>query len=462
MNRLILLLAIVSFAFGCNKDQFINDGNSSMTLSSDSIRFDTVFTSVGSITKSIKIFNLNDQMLLISSIRLAGGSNSAFNININGQASTQEQQIELPPGDSIYVFVRVSIDPSNATNPFIVSDSIEISCNGNLQWVQLEAYGQNAHFLNNHSVTSDENWVNDLPYVVSGSLNVQENVSLTIHKGVRIYMHGNASIRVQGSLSILGESGDSNKVVITNDRLDAPYNALPGAWTGLEFDPTSVNNEINWAVIRNAVNGISLKQDQGNDYQLSMRNSIIENTSGKAIASNGSSVYAENCLMSNNGQALRIENGGKHHLVHCTLASYSTMLVQHEQPLVFISDSFEDGGQTISFPTNALFENCIVWGDDGAQGNEVITDQKGTSNFLVQFTNSIIKTNNPDALQQFENCYLNVDPVFLNTDAAFGAFNFRLADQSPAIDNGIHTAVLRDLDNNNRSLPDVGCYEFVP
>ena len=121
MNRLILLLIIVVFTPGCKKDQFIYDGNATTLLSADSIRFDTVFTSAGSITRSLKIFNLNDQKILINSIRLAGGTNSPFKININGQAATQEQNIDLPAGDSMYVFVQVSIDPTNATNPFIVA-----------------------------------------------------------------------------------------------------------------------------------------------------------------------------------------------------------------------------------------------------------------------------------------------------------------------------------------------------
>jgi len=461
MNRLILLVIIVAFTLGCKKDQFINDGNATTTLSTDSIRFDTVFTSAGSITRSLKIFNLNDQKILINSIRLAGGTNSPFKININGQAATQEQHIELPAGDSMYVFVQVSIDPTNATNAFIESDSIEISCNGNLQWVQLEAYGQNAHFLSNHSIATHENWNNDIPYVLSGELNVRENASLTIQKGVRIYMHGDASIRVNGSLAILGESGDSNKVIITNDRLDVPYNALPGSWGGIIFESNSSANQVNWAIIRNAVNAISLQGDT-NDYHLSLRNSIIENSSGRAVSSNGSSFYAENCLLSNNGQALGIENGGKYHLVHCTLASYSTVLIQHKEPLVFISDSFEAAGQSQSFPTNALFENCIVWGDEGMNGNEVYAARNGSFDFQVKFEQSIIRTDGLDPLLEFQNCFLNMDPFFLNTDGSTGEFNFHLTEQSPAINNGIQTAVLTDLDNRQRSVPDLGSYEFAP
>src|SRR6476620_8334699 len=254
MNRLILFLILASFATGCKKDQFIYDSSAYTTLSADNVRFDTVFSSAGSITKSLKIFNLNDQKLLINTIQLAGGPRSPFKININRQPGIQQLQIELPAGDSIYVFVQVTIDPTNDRNPFIVSDSIQISCNGNVQWIQLEAYGQNAHFLNNYSITTNESWLNDLPYIISGELNVEESGSLTIQKGVRVYAHSNAAIRVHGSLSVMGESGDINKVVFTNDRLDLPYNSLPGSWQGIIFESNSSGNNLNWAIIKNAIN----------------------------------------------------------------------------------------------------------------------------------------------------------------------------------------------------------------
>ena len=113
----------------------------------DTLSFDTVFTQVGSVTQSFKIFNNNDRKLRLSLIKLSGGIASAFKININGASSVEADNIEINANDSIYIFVQVNVNPSSVTNPFILSDSISIDYNGNKKWVQLQAYGQNAVFL---------------------------------------------------------------------------------------------------------------------------------------------------------------------------------------------------------------------------------------------------------------------------------------------------------------------------
>src|SRR6476620_10495877 len=204
MRRLILLLMMASLVTACKKDQFLYDSSSRLSISTDSLSFDTVFTSLGSKTQSFKVFNLNDQKLMINSIRLMGGANSAYKININGQSGFAQEQVELASGDSLYVFVQVTIDPTNDKNPFIVQDSIEMTCNGSVSRVQLKAYGQNAHFLHNRKVTADETWMNDLPYIIIGELQVAKSATLSIEPGARIYCHANAAFRVSGTLKAIG------------------------------------------------------------------------------------------------------------------------------------------------------------------------------------------------------------------------------------------------------------------
>src|SRR5207237_1897268 len=126
------------------KDSFITSGDARITTSLDTLKFDTVFTSVGSITQTIKISNPNNQRLLLSSLKLMGSANSAYRININGRAATEAADIEIAAEDSMYLFVSVTINPSTANLPFIVKDSIGISYNGNNKFIQLEAFGQNA------------------------------------------------------------------------------------------------------------------------------------------------------------------------------------------------------------------------------------------------------------------------------------------------------------------------------
>src|SRR6185295_18521940 len=131
----------------CKKDSFITSPQAILGLSTDSLTFDTVFTSAGSITKSFKILNLNNQKLQLSKIKLLGGASSSFKINVDGTAATEVNNIDIEADDSLYVFVQVNIDPNAGNLPFIISDSILINYNGNDEFVKLQAYGQNAVFL---------------------------------------------------------------------------------------------------------------------------------------------------------------------------------------------------------------------------------------------------------------------------------------------------------------------------
>ena len=188
----------------CQKDSFITSSNALLSTSVDSLKYDTVFTSVGSITQSFKINNLNDQKLLLSKVELMNGAASSFKINVNGFATTEVSNIEIAANDSIYVFVTANINPNNTNLPFIVKDSILIMYNGNSHFVQLEAYGQNANFLRNHVITGNITWPNNLPYVILGSVRIDSAATLTITPGCKIFSHADAPFIVDGTLIING------------------------------------------------------------------------------------------------------------------------------------------------------------------------------------------------------------------------------------------------------------------
>src|ERR1700722_5407300 len=165
MNKVLLLIAmILLIVSSCKKNSFITGADASVNFSVDTIYFDTVFTSTGSITQSVKIINNNDQKLLLSDVKLMGGNNSVFKININGAAVLNANNIEIDPNDSIYVFVSVFINPNGNELPFILQDSIQVAFNGNTRYIQLQAYGQNAHFLSNQLISGNINLTNDLTY----------------------------------------------------------------------------------------------------------------------------------------------------------------------------------------------------------------------------------------------------------------------------------------------------------
>ncbi|HEX8332131.1 MAG TPA: hypothetical protein VF622_05885, partial [Segetibacter sp.] len=252
---LVLLLAIATFV-SCRKTSFIESPNAQIRTSSDTVRFDTVFTTTGSITQAFKIHNVNDQKLRLSNVKLMGGNTSAFKLNVDGTPGTSFNNIEVEANDSIYVFVSVAINQTAANLPFIVRDSILINYNGNDRFVQLEAFGQNARFLRNTRVTKDSIWNNTLPIVILGGVTVAPNAVLTISKGTRVFFHADAPMIVDGTLRVVGEKYDSTKVVFAGDRLDQYYRDFPGSWPGILFNGTSKNNVLTYAVLKNGFQGI--------------------------------------------------------------------------------------------------------------------------------------------------------------------------------------------------------------
>ena len=182
--------------FSCKKDG-LSTGRG-LYSSADTLKFDTVFTSVGSVTRSFKIINDRNEAVSLSSIKLMGGASSAYKMNINGTAAIEQNNVSIAANDSIYIFVSAFIDPNSTSNPFLLTDSIAYSYNGSTNFVQLQAYGRNAVFLRNQTIGSNTSWSNTLPYVIIGSLTVAQDVTLTIPAGTRVYTRANAFL---GSLS---------------------------------------------------------------------------------------------------------------------------------------------------------------------------------------------------------------------------------------------------------------------
>lgn len=455
----IVIIAIFLIIFSCKKTSFITSQNAALSFSADTLQFDTVFTTTGSVTQSFKIFNSNDQKLRLSKIRLAGSNLSPFKINVDGTAGESFSNVELEPNDSLYVFVSVTVNPNAAHLPFIVQDSILVSYNGNEKYVQLQAFGQNAHFLRNQNITSNSTWNNDLPFVILGNLSVDSNVSLTINKGCKIYSHANAPFIVNGTLEINGEVYDSTRVIFQGDRLDPGYNDLPAAWPGIYFTGSSVNNTLTYAVIKNAYQGIITVSTRNVNPKISLNQCIIDNIYDAGIISIASSIKAVNCLISNCGSNISIAGGGSYSFNHCTVASYANTYIDHKNPVLSISNAYN---QTQTLALAAHFENCIFYGEGGTVENEIVIDKKTSANpFDVTFQNVLYKNKDNATDELFTSSIKNQLPEFDSIDAGKRNFNFHLKPTSPAIHAGIPTGVTIDLDGKIRELskPDLGCYE---
>ncbi|MEI8053705.1 MAG: hypothetical protein WCH52_08155 [Bacteroidota bacterium] len=468
MNRSVFICLIFICAYAvsissCKKESFITSPEATLSTSADTIKFDTVFTSVGSITQSFKIFNTNNQKLLLSSIKLMGGNNSFYKININGIPSAQLNDIEIEANDSIYVFVSVNIDPNSAQLPFIIADSILIQYNSNERFVQLQSYGQNAHFLNNKTIIRPTTWLNDLPYVILGGLRVDSTATLNIEAGCKIYAHANAPVLIDGTLIINGIK--NNEVRFAGDRLDEYYRDLPASWPGIYFRSSSKDNVLSFAIIKNANQGIVVIDPSINNLpKLTIHQCIIDNAFDAGFFSTNSYVKADNTLISNCGSNIKIESGGDYFFTNCTIAAYSNLFFLHNKPVLQATNYSYGSGSLVTENMNATFQNCIFWGDGGGIDDEIAIGKEGSNAFSFNIDHCLYKALISPSNATLISNITNEDPVFDSIDIAHNYYDFRTikASTAPGIDNGINTAFPKDLDDSIRMrglFTDIGCYE---
>jgi hypothetical protein len=443
----------------CRKNEFTDSPDALVTTTVDSLHFDTVFTTTGSFTQAFKIVNKNEQGVRLSSVRLLGGNASPFRINVDGTPGPQVNEIEIRDNDSVYVFVTVSIDPTSSTLPFVVQDSIEINYNGNRQLVQLDAYGQNAHFYRAREIKADAVWNNDLPYVILGGLAVDTGVTLTINKGCRIYMHADAPFIVDGTLRVNGEKWDSTRVVFTGDRLDDPYRDFPASHPGIIFTGSSVNNVLTYATIKNAYQGIVADRPASNGApKVTLNEVIVDNAYETGVLGFHSSITARNLLVSNCGRNIYLVNGGTYSFTHATVVSVSNSYVQHKEPVLVATDFINQ--TDAPRPLDATFRNCIFWGEGGLVDNEVVVATRNPAASRVVFEGVLWKVKTPPPATVV-GTPLTAAPVFDSINHSRRIFNYRLKAGSPGIDAGVNAGVTLDLDGAPRpvGLPDLGAWE---
>ncbi len=453
----VLLLCSASlFLSACKKESFTSSSSALLRATADTLHFDTVLTSTGSTSQVVKIMNDNNKGIHISSVRLAGGAASPFRINVDGVPGPVVNGIDIASDDSTYIFVTLSINPTAANLAFVVRDSIEINYNGHRQYIQLDGYGQNAHFFRNRVITASETWNNDRPYVILGRLTVDTNATLTINKGCRIYMHADAPFVVNGSLQVNGAKEDTSRVVFTGDRLDAPYRNFPASYPGLIFTDVSKNNRMDYAIVKNAYQGI-VASALGAGTKLTLNQVVIDNAYDAGLTGIHTSINATNLLVSNCGKNIILVQGGSYQFVHCTAAAFSNSFVQHKDPSLVVSNYIN--GQAADL--NALFRNCIFWGENnGLVNDEVVLARQTGTVFAVSFDQVLWRVQNTPANVTTMGI-INQNPLFDSVNTGQQFYSFRLKESSPAVNKGVNAGVPLDLDGNHRpvGLPDLGAYE---
>ena len=468
MKSINLLFCVLPVAYcllittSCKKDAFITSEFAPLSITADTLKYDTVFTTAGSITKSFKIINENNQKLRLAKVKLMGGVASSYKMNVDGVATNEVTNLDVEANDSVYVFVSVTINPNAANLPFIVSDSILINYNGNNRYVQLQAYGQNANFLRNRVLTGNTIWTNNLPYVILGSIRIDTTATLTIQPGCKIYAHATAPFIVDGTLTVNGTKADP--VTFSGDRLDEGYKELPASWPGIYFRGSSKNNVLTYAVVKNAYQAIVTEKPSVNaNPKVILQQCIIDNALDAGILAVNSSLQANNSLISNCGSNIILNYGGIYNFTHCTVAAYSTNYILHKNPMLSINNFTQQASGTLTADLNAVFRNNIFWSDEGIVTNEISVIKQGANPFTVLFEKNMYRSAADPSNSTLTGNIRNADPAFDSINVTKNIFDFRITKNaaSPAINAGIVTGFAKDLDDKNRNvgLPDLGCYE---
>ena len=142
----IFFCTLLVIIFSCKKDNIVFLEGDFLSFSTDTLLFDTVFTTVGSATRYLKIYNNYDTDITINSIGLGKQSTSSFQLNIDGEANYAIENTLLRSNDSLYIFAEVTIDPNNLNNALIETDSIIFTYQNQTQYVNLTAWGRDAYF----------------------------------------------------------------------------------------------------------------------------------------------------------------------------------------------------------------------------------------------------------------------------------------------------------------------------
>lgn len=509
MRYLLPIMALLFLLnYSCKPtDNFDTSPDVTLGFSVDTLRFDTVFTELGSATRILKVYNQSKNDIQISKISIENETSNFYRINVDGIPGNEATNIEIAGNDSLYIFAEVTIDPNQplSVSPFVIEDYLVFEINGNTQKLLLEAWGQNANYFPDRfsggatifpdCSSAGGNFIMDdpKPYVFYGTV-VFTNCNVTMPAGTRVHVHGGIvptfdadSMRVfyndgriifAGTSTLNIEGEQDNPVIISGDRLEESFDDIPGQWWGIYLTDATSNHSIKHMELKNSIVGVVA--DSAVD--LTIESSKIYNTANAGLIGIRADIDATNCLFYNNGaNAVRILYGGDYDFTYCTLASYgvdapalsmTNLLCGSDDPLG-CSPCFE-------YRLNANFKNSIIFGSrrdeiSMVNGDACIEGLPNPMNYY--FEDCIVRVDELLEQEGFEDFFTRCDPCQNadNNDAVFEDPNedlyfldtLSIAEEKANTINSVSIPV--DLDGKSRGIgmggngsanPDVGCYEY--
>ena len=432
--------------FACTPQEEIFTNNSvTLGFSDQAVVFDTLFTNTRSITKRLTVYNPDKNAVKIQRIEVGGKSASPYQVTIKGRKDIVFTDVELLGGDSLLVLVEINVPSDSQSGVAIAFDSLLFTTNQVEQQVKLIAWRENARVLQSYTVTGNETWDKNQPYIIQDSVTVAPGATLTIEDSTRIFAFDQkAFMKVQGNLVVQGDTG---KIVSFGGfRREIAFEEQVGQWRGIVLE-AGATADIRFAVIKNAITGIAIT---GNDADatpdLTLKNTLIKNMLLDGIKADNADVLLENTIINNCvGHTLGIVNGGNYTLQHCTLANYEFEFIRTVP--------------SISLSNEAGNDFAIDWVNNILWGNKIdeIALPEPLGSLTINASHNILKT----SLTTLEgnNNLLNEDPMFEQENIG----NLRLTMDSPAINVALPIGILIDIGKITRdATPDIGAWEFIP
>lgn len=453
-------------AVSCNKDDITFDTPSQqLSFSKDTVFCDTVYHQVRSETYVVKVYNNEDKDILIPRVNLEKGATSLYRINVDGKPGYDFKDVPLRKKDSLYIFVEIA---PQATGPeAIAEDKVVFTGPAGQQHVTLFSVVQDAEFFiqtptNPNVISSSTTWHNNKAKIIYGNLTIDENVTLDIDPGTKVYFHKNSGMKVAkgGVLNINGTKDD--QVILRGDRNDPYYDTISKNWNSIRMEANSILN-MNHARLFGGTKGLELRQSKAN-----ITNSFIHTFFEYGIYAVGTTIDANNLVMNNCGlSCIGIFRGGKHNYTHATIANYSKSMGTFDRNGIFATNEWKnDAGQTEQGALQELnIRNSIVYSD---RDNSVQFEQTPGQQFEFLIQNCLLKysgtseagfpfDNNTKVIQSIK----NEEPQFMNYFMA--KMNLRVKPTSPAINKGnvsVAGTVPLDIVNVSRTTnPTLGAYQ---
>ena len=418
-------LCMLPMFTACIEDGIASSPSDQPVFSTDTVRLGENFTQTPTPTARFKAYNRSDKILSISSVSLREDVAGTFRVNVDGLAGTSFRNVEIRPGDSIYIFVEATLPPTGSGKLSTIDGYLDFQTNGVGSTVVLRAAGQDAERLSAYRVEAPgERWDATLPKVIFDSLIVAPGATLTVAPGAELYFHDKSYMKVYGSL--VTEGSAEAPVTITGDRRgnvvgNIPFDLMASQWSGLRFAEGSRGSRLSHTTVSNTVDGVTV----GKGAEVAFHNCRLRNSAGSSLTALHADVRLTGCEIAEAAESALSVTGGTLTASHCTFANYY-LFVYPNQPIVkFSHTSSEDADDdNPELPlAKADISNSIIY---GLAPDFSPSSLDGTE---VRLRGCVLKSSGNDD-DNFIGCTWGADPMWGVVRPEY-IFDYRLKPESP-------------------------------